>query len=147
MRFLLLLSIISLEIFPQDFNRSDSLRGNLSSLRSCYDVNYYDLNIVIDDKNKKISNSFNIIHFTALNNFQNLQIDLFSNLNILSIEFENNLRHKNLIFSNGVDLIHEFFNIERKINNNVLSKGVKYFGNNQSINKIFTKIADKGIFF
>jgi len=65
----------------------------------------------------------------------------------VSIEFENNLRHKNLIFSNGVDLIHEFFNLERKINNNVLSKGVKYFGNNQSINKIFTKIADKGIFF
>ena len=102
MRFLLLLSIISLEIFPQDFNRSDSLRGNLSSLRSCYDVNYYDLNIVIDDKNKKISNSFNIIHFTALNNFQNLQIDLFSNLNILSIEFENTLlsftRDHNAVF-------------------------------------------------
>ena len=52
MRFILLLfiSLFSLEIFPQDFNRSDSLRGNLSSFRSCYDVNYYDLNIVIDDK-------------------------------------------------------------------------------------------------
>lgn len=104
MRFLLLLfiSLFSLETFPQDFNRSDSLRGNLSSFRSCYDVNYYDLNIVIDDKNKKISNSFNIIHLTALDNFQSLQIDLFSNLNILSIEFKNTLlsftRDHNAVF-------------------------------------------------
>ena len=104
MRFLLLLfiSLFSLETFPQDFNRSDSLRGNLSSFRSCYDVNYYDLNIVIDDKNKKISNSFNIIYLTALDTFQSLQIDLFSNLNILSIEFKNTLlsftRDHNAVF-------------------------------------------------
>ena len=29
-------------------------------------------------------------------------------------EFEKILKHNNFIFSNGVDLIHEFFNIERK---------------------------------
>ena len=63
------------------------------------------------------------------------------------IEFENILKHKNFIFSNGIDLIHEFFNIERKIKNNVLSKSVKSFGNNPSINKLLTNIADKGIFF
>ena len=60
-------------------------------------------------------------------------------------EFEKNLKHKNFIFSNGVDLIHEFFNIERKINNNVLSKSVQFLGKNSSVNNIFTKIADKGI--
>tara|TARA_B100000579_G_C22817696_1_gene848822 strand:- start:785 stop:1864 length:1080 start_codon:yes stop_codon:yes gene_type:complete len=65
----------------------------------------------------------------------------------VSIEFENSLKHKNFIFSNGVDLIYEFFNMERKIKNNVLSKSVKFLGENRSINKIFTKIADKGIFF
>ena len=91
MRFLLLLiiSLITSTIFPQDFNRSDSLRGNLSSFRSCYDVSYYDLNLVIDDKNKKIINSFNIIYLTAIDSFKSLQIDLFSNLNITSIEFDN----------------------------------------------------------
>jgi 2-octaprenyl-6-methoxyphenol hydroxylase len=62
-------------------------------------------------------------------------------------EFENNIRHKNLIFSNGINLVHEFFNVERKMKNSVLSKSVKFIGNNSSINKIFTKIADKGIFF
>ena len=124
MRFLLFfISLISLEIFPQDFNRSDSLRGNLSSFRSCYDVNYYDLNIVIDDKNKKISNSFNIIHFTALDTFQSLQIDLFSNLNILSIEFENTLlsftREHNAVFIDFPRVI---------LNDEILSFTVYYNG-------------------
>ena len=65
----------------------------------------------------------------------------------VNFEFQDAVKHKNLIFSNGVDLIHEFFNIERKIKNNFLSKTVKKIGNYPSINKIFTKIADKGIFF
>ena len=63
----------------------------------------------------------------------------------VSKEFEKNLKHKNFIFSNGVDLIHEFFNIERKTNNNILSKSVQFLGKNSSVNKVFTKIADKGI--
>ena len=67
--------------------------------------------------------------------------------NSVSIEFEDSLKHKNFIFSNGIDLIYEFFNIERKTKNNLLSKSVKLLGENPSINKIFTKIADKGIFF
>ena len=62
-------------------------------------------------------------------------------------EFENALRHKNFIFANGVDLIHEFFNIERKTKNNILSKSVQFLGMNKSINKVFTKFADEGIIF
>ena len=65
----------------------------------------------------------------------------------ICIEFENNIRHKNLIFSNGIDLIHEFFNIERKLKNDILSKSVKFLGKNSSINKIFIQIADRGILF
>ena len=60
-------------------------------------------------------------------------------------QFEKNLKYKNFIFSNGVDLIHEFFNIERKTNSNILSKSVQFLGKNSSVNNIFTKIADKGI--
>jgi 2-octaprenyl-6-methoxyphenol hydroxylase len=62
-------------------------------------------------------------------------------------EFQKKLKHKNLIFSNGVDLIHEFFNIERKMKTNFLSKSVKLIGNYPSINKMFTKIADRGVLF
>ncbi len=60
-------------------------------------------------------------------------------------EFENRIKHKNYIFSNGIDLIHEFFNLERKFDTSTLSKSVKLLGKNSYINKIFTQIADKGI--
>ena len=65
----------------------------------------------------------------------------------VNYEFQKKLRHKNFIFSNGVDLIHEFFNFERKMKNNFLSKSVKLIGNYPSINKMFTKIADRGVLF
>jgi len=63
------------------------------------------------------------------------------------IEFQKKVKHKNFIFSNGIDLVHEFFNIERKTKTNFLSKSVKLVGNQPSINKVFTKIADKGLLF
>ncbi len=63
----------------------------------------------------------------------------------VNVEFEKKLKHKNLIFSNGIDLIYEIFNFERKTKNSILSKSIKIFGKNSYINKMFTKIADKGI--
>jgi len=120
--FFLCISLISIEVFSQQFTHSDSLRGNLSSFRLCYDVNYYVLNIVIDDENKKISNSFNVIHITALDSFKRLQIDLFSNLNIISIEFENELlnfeRDFNAIFIDFPRLINHDEQINFKVNYN-----------------------------
>ena len=65
----------------------------------------------------------------------------------VNIEFQSSIKHRNFIFSNGVDLIHEFFNIERKIKSNVLSKSIQFLAKNSSVNKVFTKIADKGILF
>ena len=63
----------------------------------------------------------------------------------INSQFENKLRHKNYIFSNSIDLIHEFFNFERKLNTDVISKSVKLLGKNSYLNKIFTQIADRGI--
>ena len=62
-------------------------------------------------------------------------------------EFQKKIRYKNLVFSSGIDLIHEFFNIERKTKTNYLSKSVKTISNYPAINKIFTKIADRGVLF
>ena len=62
-------------------------------------------------------------------------------------EFENISKHKNFIFSNSIDLIHEFFNFERKTKNTLLSKSIQKLGKNPSINKMFTKIADTGVVF
>ena len=65
----------------------------------------------------------------------------------VNIEFQNNVKYKNLIFSNGIDMIHDFFNFERKTNSKFLSKSVQFIGKYPKINEIFSKIANKGILF
>ncbi len=74
----------------------------------------------------------------------NLGLSIDSSINF---EFEKKTKHKNYIFSNSIDLIHEFFNFERRFNSKIFSKSVKLIGKNPSMNKIFTRIADKGINF
>ena len=63
----------------------------------------------------------------------------------INSEFEKTIRHNNFIFSNGIDLVHEFFNLERKSKNILVSKSIQLLGKNPFINKMLTKIADKGI--
>ena len=75
-------------LFSQDFTRKDSLRGELTHLRTCYDVTYYNLNVTVDDKEKFIEQSFNEIYFTVKSDFQRMQIDLALNMEILFIQFE-----------------------------------------------------------
>ena len=65
----------------------------------------------------------------------------------VNVEFQKNLKYKNFIFSNGVDLIHELFNIERKMSIGLLSNSVKLISNYTFINKMFAKIADRGVLF
>ena len=62
----------------------------------------------------------------------------------VNYEFEKRLKHKNFIFSNGIDMVQEFFNFERKINSSFLSKSVQLLNKSPKINKFFTKIADRG---
>ena len=59
-------------------------------------------------------------------------------------KFEEEIRHKNFIFSKGIDLIYEFFNLESKLKSSFLSKSIQFTGNNPTLNKFFSSIADKG---
>ena len=52
--FLLFFFCYSFFLFSQDITRKDSLRGNLTSLRTCYDVTFYDLNLAIDEQDQSI---------------------------------------------------------------------------------------------
>jgi 2-octaprenyl-6-methoxyphenol hydroxylase len=69
----------------------------------------------------------------------NVGLPLDSSVNY---EFQKKIRHKNFVFSSGVDFIYELFNIERKTKNVFLSKSIKTISNYPYINKIFTKLAD-----
>lgn len=63
------------------FTKADSLRGELTPLRTCYDIQYYHLDVKVDIANKFISGS-NLFRFTATTDFQQLQFDLFDNLSV-----------------------------------------------------------------
>ena len=63
----------------------------------------------------------------------------------ICIDFEKKTKHKNYLFSNGIDFVYEFFNLESKINNNVLTKSIQFFGKNKFLNKSFEKIANNGL--
>lgn len=69
------------------FTRADSLRGNLTPVRTCYDINYYHLDVKVDIARKFISGS-NLFRFTATRDFNQLQFDLFSNLKVEKVEYE-----------------------------------------------------------
>lgn len=71
----------------ETFTRADSLRGYLSPLRTCYDINYYHLNIKFDIDNKFISGNV-LFKFTATTDFTKLQFDLFSNLKVEKVVYK-----------------------------------------------------------
>ena len=117
---ILFLSLFSVKSICQKFSLSDSLRGSLSSYRSCYDVYYYDLNVTIDDKNKELINSYNDFYITSLEDFDNIQIDLFSNLEINSIVFNEtklNFKRKfNAVFIDFPEIIKKGENVKFRVN-------------------------------
>ena len=61
------------------------------------------------------------------------------------LNFEKKLKHKNFLFSNGIDFIYEFFNFENKIDTNILSKSIYFLNKNKGINKFFIRFADTGL--
>lgn len=71
----------------ETFTRADSLRGYLSPLRTCYDINYYHLDVKFDIDNKFISGS-NLFRFTATEDFTKLQFDLFANLKVEKVVYK-----------------------------------------------------------
>ncbi|KLT65119.1 M1 family metallopeptidase [Pedobacter sp. BMA] len=65
---------------------ADTLRGTLTPLRTCYDINYYHLDVKIDIDQKSVSGS-NQFAFTATQDFTRLQFDLFDNLKVEKVVY------------------------------------------------------------
>src|ERR1700761_8640471 len=76
-----------LGVNKETFTRADSLRGYLSPLRTCYDINYYHLDVKFDIPNKFISGNV-LFKFTATEDFTKLQFDLFSNLKVEKVIYK-----------------------------------------------------------
>jgi aminopeptidase N len=69
------------------YTKADTLRGMLSPLRTCYDINYYHLDVKINLDDKSVSGS-NEFAFTATTDFTKLQFDLFANLVIEKVVYK-----------------------------------------------------------
>lgn len=71
----------------QKTDRAKQLRGALTPLRTCYDINYYHLDVKIDIDNKSVSGSNEFV-FTATQDFDSLQFDLFENLKVEKVVYK-----------------------------------------------------------
>lgn len=69
------------------FTRADSLRGMLTPLRTCYNINYYHLDVKINIDERSVSGS-NEFAFTATQDFTKLQFDLFENLKVEKVTYQ-----------------------------------------------------------
>src|ERR1700756_5156399 len=91
----LLLALCLVQTFAQaqlledkhKFTHADTLRGTLTPLRSCYDINYYHLNVKFDIDKKFISGNV-LFQFTSTQDFKKLQFDLYSNLKVEKVVYK-----------------------------------------------------------
>ena len=60
-------------------------------------------------------------------------------------EFEKKTKHTNFIFSNGIDLIYEFFNFDKDMKDKNLNKILMLLGQNRILTNTFVKFANKGL--
>ena len=67
--------------------RAEILKGALTPERTCYHVSSYNLDVRIDPATKSLSGS-NKITFKTVNDFTKMQVDLWSNLPISKIVFD-----------------------------------------------------------
>ena len=131
-------------------NKIDSFELKSFNLRSYYNNNILAFGDLLHRIHPLAGQGFNMtlrdikIFIDIIKNKLELGLPIDS---LVNEEFERNSKHKNFIFTNGIDLIHNLFNLDRKIKNNLLSKSIQLIGKNYSVNKMFMKIADKGILF
>ncbi|WP_396176132.1 M1 family metallopeptidase [Flavobacterium sp.] len=115
--FLLILVFFGLQqINAQEFTRRDSLQGGLRPERTCFDVLRYDLNLTIEPEYKTVK-GYNEITFKVIEKTQKIQLDLFENMVVDSIIFnEKKLQYKrefDAIFINFPSILP--LNTEQKV--------------------------------
>lgn len=128
----ILLSICTIQITQAQqklFTRADSLRGDINSpLRTCYDINYYHLDVKFDIARKFISGS-NLFKFTATRDFDKLQFDLFANLDIQKVIYKG----KELQFKREFNAV--FVTFPKTISKGTKDEFTVYYAGNPTVAK------------
>ena len=108
--------------------KADSLRGTLTPLRTCYDINYYHLDVKINIEKKSVSGS-NEFAFTATQDFNKLQFDLFSDLKVEKVLYKN----QELPFTREYNAV--FVTFPETINKNRKEKFTVFYSGNPIVAK------------
>ena len=87
-------------VLAQNFTRRDSLHGGLRPERTSFDVQRYDLNIKINPDERSIV-GYNEITFKVVEKTSKIQVDLFENMQIDSIIYNN----KTLQYKRDLDAV------------------------------------------
>ena len=69
-----------------NFDRTDSIKGNITPLRSCYDVTFYHLDVEVNPRKKTIK-GISYINFNVISTTQKIQIDLYEKLSIEKVSW------------------------------------------------------------
>ncbi len=131
-------------------NEIESFELKSFNLRSYYHKNILAFGDLLHRIHPLAGQGFNMtirdikILLNIINKKTSLGLPLDSSVNI---DFEEEIKHKNFLFSNSIDFVYEFFNFERKSKSAFLSKSIQLLGKNYSVNKMFMKIADEGMIF
>jgi aminopeptidase N len=100
--------------YGRTFTGADSLQGELTRLRSCFNVTFYHLDISIDVDKHFIQGS-NLTRFKTVEAFQKMQVDLYANMVIDSIVYRSGklkyFREENAVFIDFAEVLtkdHEY---------------------------------------
>ncbi|MFD2890568.1 M1 family metallopeptidase [Flavobacterium chuncheonense] len=125
---LIVLALSLQQLSAQNFTRRDSLQGGLRFERTCFDVQRYDLNIKINPDERSIV-GYNDITFKVINPTQKIQLDLFDNMQIDSIVWDN----QKLSYKRDFDAVFIKFPTTLSVNN--LEKVRFYYSGNPKVAK------------
>ncbi|MGB4897626.1 MAG: M1 family metallopeptidase [Ignavibacteria bacterium] len=127
--FIILSVLYPISAFAQIYSNStpthsDSLRGFLSENRQSFDVKFYELDITVDTVYRSILGYVDI-YFEIINDIDSLQLDLFKNLEITSVQSSTG---DELLFSRDENTFYVKFSSKYKTG--VFDKiRVQYYGN------------------
>lgn len=123
-----LLALVTQNLTAQNFTRRDSLQGGLRFERNCFDVQRYDLNIKINPEERSIV-GYNDISFKVVASTKKIQLDLFDNMKVDSIVWNN----QKLQYKRDFDAV--FISFPKELAKNANEKVRFYYSGNPKIAK------------
>ena len=131
-----------------NFSKLEKFNLSFSTSRNYFYKNILAFGDVIHKVHPLAGQGFNITlrDIKVLSKIIQNRIDLGLPLdNSIFQDFEKKTKHLNYIFTSTVDLVHEFFKIDNKMNNNYSKELFSLIDTSRNLNRFFSHYANKGL--